>query len=896
MLEGEGKNIPEAGEKEQFRTLQLSGMYENWFLDYASYVILERAVPDINDGLKPVQRRLLHAMKQLDDGRFNKVANIIGHTMQYHPHGDASIGDALVQLGQKELAVDTQGNWGNILTGDSSAAPRYIEARLSKLASEVVFNPKTTNWKLSYDGRNKEPITLPVKFPLLLAQGVEGIAVGLASKILPHNFIELIDASIAHLKGEDFELFPDFPTGGLADVTKYNDGLRGGKVRVRAKISQIDKKTLVITEVPFSTTTSSLIESIIAANDKGKIKVRKIDDNTARDVEILIHLSPGVSPDQTIDALYAFTQCELGISPNSCVIIDGKPAFWGVSEILKYNTNRTRSLLGRELEIRLDELESEWHHASLEKIFIENRIYRDIEQCESWEAVLEAIALGLRPFVHLLRRDITVDDIGRLTEIKIKRISKYNAFKADEHIKGLESEMEEVQNHLDNLTDYTINFFNQIRKKYGNGKERKTELRGFDTIEAAAVAANNEKLYVSRAEGFVGTSLKKDEFVCECSDLDDIIVFRENGNYIVTKVSGKSFVGEGIIHVDVFRKNDDRTIYNLIYRDGKRGAYFVKRFAVMGVTRDKEYDATAGSPDSKIIYFTANPNGEAEIVKVQLRPKPKLKKTNFEFDFSSLAIKGRSARGNTLTKHIIKSVSVRENGVSTLGARSIWYDEIVKRLNTDGRGLFLGEFMGDDKIMMVMHNGDFKLSGFELSTHFEEDMLLLRKFDPEEVLSVIYIEGETGLHYLKRCSIEEDTALNKRISLIGEHQDSKLLHIIFDELPRLSVSYLENEKGRKPDDEEILVADFIAVKSYKAKGKRLSNHAIEQIQLLEPLEPEMPDESPEELEETEEILQAELPEPVAESDEITQKEAPKASSPDPKENGPIGPVQMELDF
>ena len=895
MMEAEGKNIPESSEKEQFRTMQLSGMYENWFLDYASYVILERAVPDINDGLKPVQRRLMHALKQLDDGRFNKVANIIGHTMQYHPHGDASIGDALVQLGQKELAVDTQGNWGNILTGDSAAAPRYIEARLSKLASEIVFNPKTTNWKLSYDGRNKEPITLPVKFPLLLAQGVEGIAVGLASKILPHNFNELSDACVAHLQGKSFELFPDFPTGGLADITKYNDGLRGGRVRLRAKISQIDKKTLVITEIPFSTTTSSLIDSVITANEKGKIKIRKIDDNTARDVEILIHLSPGVSPDQTIDALYAFTQCEVSLSPNACVIVNGKPAFCGVSEILKYNADRTRSLLGRELEIRLDELEADWHHASLEKIFIENRIYRDIEQCETWDAVLEAISMGLRPFSHLLRKEITVDDITRLTEIKIKRISKYNAFKADDYIKGLESEMEEVQNHLDNLTDYTINFFSQIKKKYGPGKERKTELRSFDTIEAAAVAANNEKLYVNRAEGFVGTSLKKDEFVCECSDLDDIIVFRENGNYIITKVAAKSFVGEGIIHVDVFRKNDDRTIYNLIYRDGKKGPYFVKRFAVMGVTRDKEYNVTAGTPDSKVMYFTANPNGEAEIVKIQLRPRPKLKKTNFEFDFSSLAIKGRSARGNILTKQVIKSVSVRENGVSTLGARSIWYDEIVKRLNTDGRGLFLGEFMGDDKIMMVMHNGDFKLSGFELSTHFEEDMFLLRKFDPEEVLSVIYIEGETGLHYLKRCSIEEDTALNKRISLIGEHQDSKLLHIIFDELPRLSVSYLENDKGRKPDDEEILVADFIAVKSYKAKGKRLSNHAIEQIQLLEPIESEIPEEFSEEIEGTEESFQSELHKPADEADEKIE-EAPKASSPAPKENGPIGPVQMELDF
>lgn len=882
--------------KDQYRTMQLSGMYENWFLDYASYVILERAVPDIDDGLKPVQRRLLHAMKQLDDGRFNKVANIIGHTMQYHPHGDASIGDALVQLGQKELSVETQGNWGNILTGDSAAASRYIEARLSKFAADVIFNPKTTKWKLSYDGRNREPIALPVKFPLLLAQGVEGIAVGLASKILPHNFIELIDASIAHLNGKDFELFPDFITGGLADATKYNDGIRGGRVRVRAKISQLDKKTLIITEVPFSTTTGTLIDSIISANDKGKIKIRKIDDNTAQNVEIVIHLTPGVSPDQTIDALFAFTQCEVSLSPNACVIINGKPAFWGVSQILRYNTDRTRELLGNELEIRLDELESDWHHSSLEKIFIENRIYHDIEQCESWEEVLKAIADGLAPFSHLFKREITTDDILRLTEIKIKRISKFNAFKADEYIKGVENEIEEVKNHLAHLTDYAINFFNQIKKKYGQGKERKTELRGFDVIQAAAVAANNVKLYVNRVEGFVGTSLKKDEFVTDCSDLDDIIVFRENGSVIVTKVAAKSFVGENIIHIDVFRKNDDRTIYNLVYRDGKKGPYYVKRFAVMGVTRDKEYDMSAGTPDSKVIYFSANPNGEAEIIKVMLRPRPKLKKTAFEFDFAGLAIKGRAARGNIITKNPVKQIVKRENGVSTLGARSIWYDETVKRLNTDGRGNLIGEFIGDDRLLIIYDNGEVKLTGYELSTHFDEDMKLLRKYDSEEVLSVIYIEGETGLHYLKRLTIEEDTAVNKRISLIGEHPDSKFIELMFDELPRLHLSFTQNEKGKKPEDEEVLVADFIAVKSYKAKGKRLSNHTIEQIIVLEPIVPEAADEAEDEELINEQTVGEEQME-VTDDNLKTEPETDNESdlSAEQRKSG-IGPVQMELEF
>ena len=670
-------------EKDEHKTIHLSGMYKNWFLDYASYVILERAVPDVQDGLKPVQRRILHAMKDLDDGRYNKVANIIGHTMQYHPHGDASIGDALVQLGQKDLLIDTQGNWGNILTGDSSAASRYIEARLSKFALDVVFNPKTTSWKSSYDGRKKEPIALPVKFPLLLAQGGEGIAVGLASKILPHNFIELINGSINILQGKDFDLYPDFPTGGFADVSKYNDGIRGGKVRVRAKIQQHDKRNLVISEVPYGNTTSSLIDSIVAANDKGKIKIKKIDDNTAEHVEILVHLAANVSPDQTIDALYAFTNCEVSISPNICVIDNGRPRFIGAKEVLRISTENTVELLKKELEIRRDELLEQWHFSSLEKIFIEKRIYRKIEECETWEAVIQTIDKGLKPYKKLFNREIIKDDIVRLTEIKIKRISKYNSFKADEIIEQIELEIDEVNNHLAHLVDYAINYYRQIRKKYGKGKERKTEIRSFDTIEATRVAAATQRLYVNREEGFAGTSLRRDEFVCECSDIDDIIVFRSNGTYLVTKVSAKTFIGHNILHIDVFKRNDDRTIYNAIYRDGRRGAVRVKRFAVTGITRDKEYDLTKGTDGSRVLYFTVNPNGEAEVVKVFLSPKPKLKKLSFEFDFSELDIKGRGAQGNILSKKAVKKIVKREEGVSTLGARDIWFDDTVKRLNTE---------------------------------------------------------------------------------------------------------------------------------------------------------------------------------------------------------------------
>lgn len=893
------------GNKDGHRTLQLNGMYENWFLDYASYVILERAVPEIEDGLKPVQRRLLHSMKMLDDGRFNKVANIIGNTMQYHPHGDASIGDALVQLGQKEISVDTQGNWGNVLTGDSAAAPRYIEARLSKFSNDVIFNPKTTVWKLSYDGRNREPVTLPVKFPLLLAQGVEGIAVGLASKILPHNFNELIDASIQILKNEDFELYPDFLTGGLADCTKYNDGIRGGRIRIRARISQYDKKTLVISEIPFSTTTQSLIDSIIVANDKGKIKIRKIDDNTARNVEILIHLAPGVSPDQTIDALYAFTLCEVSVSPNSCVILKGKPAFIGVSEILRHNTQQTKGLLEKELLIRMEELEVDWHFSSLEKIFIENRIYHDIEQCETWEEVIKAIDTGLKPFIVNLRREITVEDIERLTEIKIKRISKYNAFKADEYIKGLESEMEEVKNHLANLIEYTINFFRQIKKKYGTGRERKTELRSFDNIQAAAVAANNERLYVNRDEGFAGFSLKKDEFVCECSDIDDVIVFRENGTFLVTKVSPKFFVGERIIHINIFRKNDDRTIYNLIYRDGKKGPYFVKRFAVVGVTRDKEYDLTGGKPDSKVMYFTANPNGEAESLKISLRPQPKLRRTSFEFDFTSLAIKGRSSKGNTLTKHTIRQIVKRDEGVSTLGAREIWYDDTVKRLNTDQRGTLVGAFMSDDKLLHLFENGEVKLSGYDLSTHFDDDMRQLMKFEPDDTFTVIYTEGETGFYYMKRFQLEDEIPVNKRFSLIGDHPDAKLKHILFDEFPQIQLVFDFNEKGKKPEDEIIDAAQFIGTKSYKAKGRRLTTHPLESLIILEPLEPEVTEDEAIGIE-NDEFAEAEINVADETSVETANNEVVishiKTETEEDTENGKSlknpgeGPKQMEIEF
>jgi len=808
----------------------LSGMYRDWFLDYASYVILERAVPHLNDGLKPVQRRILHSMKRMDDGRFNKVANIIGHTMQFHPHGDASIGDALTQLGEKDLLIDLQGNWGNILTGDVAAAPRYIEARLSKFALEVIFNPKTTEWKSSYDGRNKEPVTLPVKFPLLLFMGAEGIAVGLASKILPHNFNELIDATISYLQGHDFSIYPDFPTGGMIDVSKYNDGQRGGVIKVRARIEKVDKKELVITEIPFGKTTSSLIDSIIKANDKGKIKIKKIDDNTAANVEIVISLMSGVSPDKTIDALYAFTDCEYSISPNTCVITENKPSFMGVSSLLKHSADRTVFLLKSELEIRLAELQDDWHYSSLERIFIEEKIYRDIEECETWESVITTIDKGLEPFKKKLFREVTREDIIRLTEIKIKRISKYDSAKANQHIKDIELEMEEVKNHLNNIIPFTINYFKQIKKKYGKGRERKTEIRSFDTIEATKVVANNARLYINAKEGFIGTSLKKDEFVCECSDIDDIIVIRRDGAYLVTKVADKIFVGNDIIYAQVFLKNDERTIYNIVYQDGKDGPLLAKRCAITGLTRDKEYNLTKSTPGSRIVYFSANPNGEAEVIRVHHKPKARLKKLVFEFDFGQLAIKGKSSMGNILTKNPVQKIVLKEKGLSTLGDRKIWFDDAVFRLNVDGRGIYLGEFSADDKLLVITKNGYFRHTGFDLSNHFEENILLIEKYKPEKVFSVIYWDADQHYYYVKRFMTEES---ERPLCFIGENPESKLISITEVEYPRFEIKFGGKHKNR--ENEIIEVEEFIGVKSYKAKGKRLTNYVVDNIHEVEPV-------------------------------------------------------------
>ncbi len=867
----ENNEISESGfinddsNKEIRKTKHLSGMYQDWFLDYASYVILERAVPEVVDGLKPVQRRILHAMKELDDGRYNKVANIIGHTMKYHPHGDASIGDALVQLGQKDLLIDCQGNWGNVHTGDSAAAPRYIEARLSKFALDVAFNPKTTRWKLSYDGRNKEPMTLPVKFPLLLTQGVEGIAVGLASKILPHNFNELIDASINILEGKDFELFPDFLTGGMADVTKYNDGLRGGKVRVRAKINQLDKKTLVISELPFGITTTSLIESIIVANDKGKIKIRKIDDNTARDVEILIHLSPGISPDTTIDALYAFTNCEVSISPNCCIIDDGKPKFIGVREILKISTSNTLALLKLELDIEKSELQEQWHFVSLERIFIEEEVYNDMKKCKTDAEINEAIDLGLKPFTQNLIRAVTLEDILRLRKIPIDRISKYNSNKADDVLKAIEDDIRQVEYDLAHLIEYAIAYFQRIQKKFGKGRERKTELRNFEVIEASMVAVANEKLYVNKAEGFAGTALRKDEYVGDCSDIDDIIVFRNDGTFIVTKVAEKVFVGQNIQHIAVFRRNDERTIYNMIYQDGNNGSAYVKRFAVVGITRDKEYDLTKGSKGTKVLYFTANPNGEAEVVKIILKPKKKKKKTSFDFDFSELTIKGRGSMGNTLTKHLVKKVALKDEGVSTLGARNIWYDETVMRLNTESRGIYLGAFKADDKIITIMKSGNYKLMNFDLSNHFEEDMVIIEKYNPEKIISVVYYDGEIQKTYIKRFQIEES---DKKQDFLGEHPDSYVFTISNDYLPQVEVVYDDVKNGKHYDSETVLLADFIAVKGFKAKGKRLSVHFVKEVIMLDPL----PYENENTIELSTEIEEiATVPDPFEDFGKITER-------------------------
>jgi len=840
----------QAGSEKGDNITYLSGMYQNWFLDYASYVILERAVPYVNDGLKPVQRRILHAMREMDDGRYNKVANIIGQTMMYHPHGDASIGDALVQLGQKDLLIDTQGNWGNILTGDGSAAPRYIEARLSKFALDVVFNPKTTQWKLSYDGRNREPVTLPVKFPLLLAQGVEGIAVGLASKILPHNFIELIDASIAHLNEEEFELYPDFPTGGSVDVAKYNDGLRGGAVKVRAKIEKQDNKTLVITELPFGKTTTTLIESIIKANEKNKIKIKHIDDNTSDKVEILVHLAPGVSSDKTIDALYAFTDCEVSISPNSCIIENDKPLFLGVSDILKRNTNQTVALLKLELEIRKSELQDALHFASLEKIFIEERIYKDkeFEQSENMDEAVAHIDKRLEPWKPKLIREVAREDILKLMEIRMARILKFNTDKANDHIRSIEEEIEEINHNIKNIIPFSIDYFERIKTKYGKGKERKTELRNFESIVASKVVVANEKLYVDYEEGFMGTSLRKAEYVCDCSDIDDIIIFRKDGTYFITKVSDKAFIGKNIQHLAVFKKNDKRTIYNVVYRDGKQGHFYMKRFAVTGVTRDKEYDLTRGTAGSKIWYFSANPNGEAEVLRVTLKPKARLKRLMFEVDMGELAIKGRGAMGNILSKYELHKIVLKEKGVSTLGGRKIWFDHDVLRLNSDGRGKFLGEFQGDDQILVLYKNGDYQLYNFDLSNHFDQDILIIEKFDHEKVLSAVYYDAEQGFYYVKRFQI--DDVQGKRIGFIGEHPNNKLISITWVHYPRLEITF--GGKNAQRENEIIEVSEFIGVKSHKARGKRLTNYDVDNITEIEPIvkdedEHEMLDEEPEEV-------------------------------------------------
>lgn len=809
----------------------LSGMYQHWFLDYASYVILERAVPHINDGLKPVQRRILHSMKRLDDGRYNKVANIVGHTMQFHPHGDASIGDALVQLGQKELLIDCQGNWGNILTGDGAAAPRYIEARLSKFALETVFNPKTTIWQLSYDGRNKEPVTLPVKFPLLLAQGVEGIAVGLSSKILPHNFNELLDASVAYLKGKDFKLYPDFQTGGYIDVSKYNDGERGGSVKVRAKISKIDNKTIAINEIPFGRTTSSIIESILKANEKGKIKIKKVDDNTAKNVEILVHLAPGVSSDKTIDALYAFTDCEISISPNCCVIKDDKPHFLTVSDVLRHSTDHTLHLLKTELEIQKSEQEEALFFASLEQIFIEERIYKDkeFEQAENIDSAIRHIDKRLTPFKAQFIREVTREDILRLMEIKMGRILKFNSEKCNQQIAQIKEEISRIEHHLNNIVEYTVNWFLMLKEKYGKNYPRLTEIRNFDSIEATKVVEANEKLYINRTDGFIGTGLKKDEFVCNCSDIDNIILFYRNGKYKIVKVSEKMFVGKDIIYVNVFNRNDSRTIYNVIYRDGKAGYNYIKRFAVTGITRDKEYDLTKGTEDSRILYFSANPNGEAETVKVILKPKPRQKLLVFEKNFSDIIIKGRSSMGNILTKADIHKVSLKQKGSSTLGGRIVWFDRDVLRLNYDGRGEELGEFQSNDLILVILRNGDFYTTNFDLSNHYEDNIQVIEKFNPNKIWTAVLYDADQKYPYLKRFQLE---ASNRKQNFLGENEKS-FLYLLTDEMyPRIEIIFGGHDAFR-----EALLIDadeFVGVKGFKAKGKRVTTHSIDTVNELEP--------------------------------------------------------------
>ena len=826
---------------------QLSGMYQNWFLDYASYVILERAVPHIMDGLKPVQRRILHSMRRMEDGRYNKVANIVGHTMQFHPHGDASIGDALVQLGQKDLLIDCQGNWGNILTGDSAAAPRYIEARLSKFALDVVFNPKTTEWKLSYDGRNREPVTLPVKFPLLLVQGVEGIAVGLSSKILPHNFNELCDAAVSYLHGEDFRLYPDFQTGGSIDVSKYNDGERGGSVRVRSRIEKVDNKTLAVREIPYGKTVASVCDSIVKASEKGKIKIRKVEDLTSGNVEILVHLTPGTSSDKTIDALYAFTDCEVSISPNCCVIDDRKPHFLTVSDVLRKSVDNTRDLLRRELEIHRDEVRESLHFASLEKIFIEERIYKDkeFEQAPTMDAACEHIDLRLTPYYPQFIREVTKDDILRLMEIKMARILKFNSDKAEEQIARMKADIEETERHLANLVEYTVNWFRMLKEKYGKNFPRRTELRNFDTIDSTKVIEANEKLYINREEGFIGTSLKKDEFLANCSNLDDVILFFRDGRYLITPVADKKFVGKNILYANVFKKNDKRTIYNVCYRDGKDGTTYIKRFAVTSIVRDREYDVTQGTPDSKIMYFSANPNGEAEIIKVTLKPNPRIRKIIFEEDFSRIGIKGRQAIGNMLTRNPVHKITLKQRGGSTLGGRKVWFDRDVLRLNYDGRGEFLGEYQSDELILVVLNNGDFYTTNFDVNNHYEDGIRIMEKFDPNKVwTAVLYDADQQNYPYIKRFCFESSS---RKQNYLGDNKNSKLILLTDEYYPRLEVVFGGHDNFREP---MVIEADeFIAVKGFKAKGKRLTTYTIDTINELEPTrqpEPQPVAEEPEE--------------------------------------------------
>ncbi|KEZ93466.1 DNA gyrase/topoisomerase IV subunit A [Nonlabens ulvanivorans] len=820
---------------------RITGMYKEWFLDYASYVILERAVPAIEDGFKPVQRRIMQSMKDLDDGRYNKVANIVGHAMQYHPHGDASISDAMVQIGQKDMLIDMQGNWGNIFTGDPAAASRYIEARLSKFALEILFNPKITEWQSSYDGRRKEPVNLPVKFPLLLAQGAEGIAVGLSTKVLPHNFIELIDASIKHLQGKRFTIYPDFPTGGEIDISNYNDGLRGGKVRVRAKMHAPDKNTIIITEIPYSTNTSSLIDSILKANDKGKIKIKKIEDNTAADVEIMIHLHAGISPDKTMDALFAFTNCESSISPLGCVIEDNKPLFVGVTEMLRRSADHTVDLLKQELEIQLDEVEEQWHFASLERIFIENRIYRDIEEEETWDGVITAIDKGLKPHIGHLKRAITVDDITRLTEIRIKRISKFDIDKAQQKIDALEERIAQLKHHLEHLIEYAIDYFKSLKKNYGEGRERKTEIKTFDDIVATKVVMRNTKLYVNRAEGFIGTSLKRDEYVTDCADIDDIIVFTKDGTMMVTKVDAKTFIGKDIIHVAVFKKKDKRTIYNVIYRDGKTGPSYVKRFAVTSMTRDKAYPMGKADKGSQVHYFSANPNGEAEVVSINLRQQGSIKKVKWDLDFSEILIKGRASRGNQVTKYNIKKVELKEEGVSTLKPRKIWFDDTVQRLNVDGRGELLGEFRGEDRLLIINQKGLVKTIIPEVTARFDDDMIALEKWSPKKPISAIYFHGEKELFYVKRFLVENE---EREETFLPDVEGSYLEVISTDYKPVAELVFNKPRGKEQPPNEPVDIDEFIAVKGIGAQGNQLTKSKVKQINWLDPLPFEEPETTP----------------------------------------------------